>query len=380
MRNTGAVRAALAAPAFVLLALSVAHGAGTPTRRSMLFLARDAVVREAGPKIALVGRGTQAAPVIVLGSDRTAGPREKAEAEQIRKASELLARYLEKVIGVKCAVVTPEEAAKVAGPRIFVGDPNGNPTGSFPELAKGDAHGFLLAARPGAHGIDLHIVGPRGISTLYGVWFFLQNYADVRLVMQGELGEVYPKRTRLEIPRGLYVLNPGPRFLMRIHSGTQALDMTAWLADTGASPRFEYHHNMARIFAPETYGRTHPEYYATIQGRRLVPTSSVASGWQPTYSEPACVQRAVAYADEQFTANPDLKSISLTVNDGAGYSELDDARARAEGKRLRECRGAPGQAALAGTVCRLPQLRPCRRAALVPARRELHAVRVDAGR
>jgi len=306
--------------------LGVVAAAEKPTR-FMPFLCRDAVVRESAEKVPLVGKGTPA-PAIVLGRATVAGPRESFEAGQVQKAGEVLAKYLEKIVGVQCAIVSAELASRRAGPQIFLGDPQGRPAQAFPELSQADAHGFVIAARGG----HLHIVGGSGMGTLYGVWFFLQNYAGLRLVMHEELGEVYEKRDRLEIPRDLYVLNPGPPFLLRIHSGTGQLDMTAWLADAGDSQRFHYHHSAWRIYDPGQFGTSHPEFYPVIKGKRFIPPASLRSGWQPTISEPAAVRRAVEFADEQFKANPDLKSISLALNDGGGFSELDDAKAQAEGK------------------------------------------------
>ena len=96
--------------------------------------------------------------------------------------------------------------------------------------------------------------------------------------MPGELGEVVPKMERIEIPRELYVLNPGPDFLMRIHSLNNGFDGSAWLADFSGSSRFEYHHNTPNIYDPVKFGKTHPEYYPMLRGKRFIPAVKV-SGW-----------------------------------------------------------------------------------------------------
>ena len=71
------------------------------------------------------------------------------------------------------------------------------------------------------------------------------------------------------------------------------------------------------------FGKTNPEFYPVIQGKPAVPESKKRSAWQPTFSEPSVAQRAIEYANERFTERPDMKSISLSVNDGLGYSETD---------------------------------------------------------
>lgn len=177
-------------------------------QRFMPFLCRDAVVKESKGTAVLVGRDRR--PAIVAGK-ATAGPREKFDRRQIAKAATTLQTYVGKITGVELPIV--EGSAAGPGPRIFV-HTDGNPTAAFPELTNADAHGFIIATR----GQNLHIVGGSAVGALYGVWFFLQNYCGLRIVMPGELGEVYEQRDRLEIPQELYVLNSGPDFLLRIHS------------------------------------------------------------------------------------------------------------------------------------------------------------------
>jgi len=296
-------------------------GAAGP-KRLMPFLSRNAVVRESLEKVVLVGKAIRPAPTIVM-AHVASGPRADFENGQIRKAASVLARYFEKITGAKCPVTEFSSTQNIIGSRIFVGA-DGDPSAAFPELKHADAHGFVVARK----GKDLHIVGASGTGTLYGAWFFLTNYAQLRLVLPGEIGEVYEKRALIEIPANLYVLNPGPDYLLRIWSGTGGFDQTAWLADTPATKRFEYHHNMMRIYPPREFGKTHPEYYPIRFGKRYIPPFNARAHWQPTFSEPAVAERAIAYANEVFTRRPHMMSISLTVNDGGGHSDLDMKRGR----------------------------------------------------
>ena len=87
--------------------------------------------------------------------------------------------------------------------------------------------------------------------------------------------------------------------------------------------RFEYHHNACRIYDPARFGKTNPEFYPVVEGKPRIPDPKTLGGWQPTFSEPAVVRRAIEYADEVFSKHPEMISISLTVNDGGGYSEID---------------------------------------------------------
>jgi len=289
--------------------------------RLMPFLSRDAILREPDARVLLAGAGH--APEIVLGSDMP-GPRSDFENSKMAQAANVLALYLGKITGAQCPIVDAPTQSASAGTvaRILVGAA-GDPLQAFPELTDVDGHGFVIAHRDDG----LHIVGRSGAATLYCAWFFLQNYTGLRLVGPAEIGEVCQPVERLEIPEGLYVLNPGPDYLLRIWSGPSGMDLAAWMGDDGGTQRFEYHHNMWRIFDPAQFGETHPEYYPVLRGERFIPSPTVRNGWQPTYSEPACVQRAIEYADEAFSARPELMSISLTLNDGGGWSELDEQAA-----------------------------------------------------
>jgi len=309
--------------AIVVPLVSLFPGTIYGAQRFMPFLCRDAVVKESEGAAVLVGRDRR--PVIVAGK-AAAGPREKFDRRQIAKAARTLQTHIRKITGVELPIVASSVAGP--GPRIFVHS-EGSPVAAFPELADADAHGFLIATRDR----NLHIVGGSPVGTLYGVWLFLQNYCGLRIVMPGELGEVFERRDCLETPQELYVLNPGPDFLLRIHSLNNRFDGSAWLADFGGSQRFGYHHNTPSIYDPAKFGKTHPEYYPILRGTRYIPSMRV-SGWQPTFSEPSVIQRAVEYADEQFAANPGLKSISLTPNDGQGFSELDEAKATDGGRTM----------------------------------------------
>jgi len=290
--------------------------------RLMPFLSRDAVVRESAERFALVERHMGVPPTVVVGR-AAPSPRQDSEDRQIRRAATILVEYIQKMSGVKCPVLTdPADGSGVRGPRIFVG-PSQTRAESFAELETADAHGFLLTTKSSPHGVDLQIVGASGTGTLYAAWFFLMNYADLRIVMPGEIGEVYPSLERLEVPNDLYVFNPGPDYLLRIWSGQAGFDREAWLADSGGTTRFEYHHNMWRIYDPERFGKTNPEFYPVVQGKPTVPDPKKHSAWQPTFSEPSVAQRAIEYAEEMFTERPHMKSVSLSVNDGGGYSEAD---------------------------------------------------------
>ncbi|WP_162145254.1 DUF4838 domain-containing protein [Chthoniobacter flavus] len=285
----------------------------------MPFLARDAVVRESADKTAILEAGRPVA--IIVGKD-TPGPRQGIENGQIRKAAEVLADYLHKISGVDATVVESAQKAPAGAHRIWVGA-EADPLEAFPELRRADVQGFVITTKPADGQAELHLVGASGVGTQNAVWFFLMNYADVRNVLPGTIGEIVPHADHLDIPRDLYLLNPAPDYLLRTWSGNAGFNTAMWLADTRDSERLQYHHNCYQIFPPGELGATHPEYFPVKAGKPYVPPKDQTEGWQPTFSNPASAQRAIDYAGELFAKQPNLKSMSLTVNDGLGYSETD---------------------------------------------------------
>ncbi len=296
--------------AFFFASLALAQG---QPARFLPFLARDAVVRESEGVVELAGPQTGYRVVV----------EDAAEKDAVR-AGALVESYVKKITGMG-----PAGAKARRTIRLHSGAAAAK---RFPELAGADAHGFVIDADAN----ELHIAAGTGIGTLFGAWFFLQGWCDVRQLMQGALGEVHPSSESMVIPRELHVFNPGPDFELRIHSGLQALDSAAWLQDRPDTQRYQYHHNLFIIFSAEKYGKTHPHLFPTIDGKRYIPAPNINSGWQPVLSSEASVQRAIEHADEIFTANPLLKTLSLTPNDGSGWAEEDVELAKKRGVPIRD--------------------------------------------
>jgi len=213
---------------------------------------------------------------------------------------------------------------------VFVG--RSDWVGGDAALAEIDAHGFVIrsvqdpAGRPA-----LWIAGPGSAGTTFAVNYFLNNYAGVRWVMPGEVGEIVPERETIELPERIDLVHPGPDFRLRIWSGTAELDQSLWLADTGSTVRFEYHHNLFRVFPPGKYGAQYPDLYPYSEGERHIPRPDADgnypnSAWQICFSSPDAPGLAMDYARELFAKNPEMQSISLSVNDSHGYCDCERCR------------------------------------------------------
>jgi len=256
--------------------------------------------------------------------------RARRDWSMLSSAGGRLAQYLGRITGREVRQLDVSRVPGTDAFLVFVG--RSDWVGDDAALAGIDAHGFVIrsvqdpAGRPA-----LWIAGPGAAGTVFAVNYFLSNYAGVRWVMPGELGEIVPERETVEIPGQIDLIHPGPDFLLRIWSGTAGLDQSIWLADTGATVRFQYHHNLFRIFPPAKYGEHYPDLYPWSEGRRHVPQPDADgnypnSAWQICFSNPHAPDLAMDYAREVFAANPEMRSISLSVNDSHGYCDCERCR------------------------------------------------------
>ena len=101
----------------------------------------------------------------------------------------------------------------------------------------------------------------------------------------------------------------------RLHKRNET---SLWARRNRMQTRMRYHHNLLRLFPPESYTQTHPELYPILKGTRYLPKNNKVEGWQPCFTEPGTVSEAIKNIRSYFKAHPDAASYSLGLNDGAG--------------------------------------------------------------
>ncbi len=190
--------------------------------------------------------------------------------------------------------------------------------------------GYRLAT----DGRDLFILGGSDSGTSYGVYGLLEDHLDVRWFLPGALFEDIPVQTTLRIPP----INETvvPHFQHRVFSGITGLEAGAWERHNRASrrgpqlPYDAFHHALYRVFPVAQYGESHPEYYALIDGERLVPESDAVSNGrfgQPCTSNPEVVDITIQAARDHFDRTPDAHGFSLGMNDNVDFCQCDNCRA-----------------------------------------------------
>jgi hypothetical protein len=247
--------------------------------------------------------------------------------ERVQRAAVTLADYLKRSTGAGLKVVE-EDAAGEAGPAdIHVG-----PTTVVRELDLGldslDADGFVLSF-PEEGSAAVVICGPSDYGTQFGVYEFLERYVGVRWLFPGKLGEHVPPHATLGVPA--VEVRDEPAFFSRQMSGLRGRDQLAWAGRNRMHGRIKFHHNLIKLFPPETYTKTHPEFFPIHNGQRFLPETNKMQYWQPCYTAPGLVDEAVKNINAYFDAHPDAPSYSLGANDCGGYCQCDACMARIPG-------------------------------------------------
>ena len=190
-------------------------------------------------------------------------------------------------------------------------------------------------------GRDLFILGGSDSGTAYGVYGLLEDHLGARWFIPGEMFEDIPVQPTLRIaPINEQVR---PHFLHRVFSGISravsingSLEGALWERRNRVSrrrlelPYDGFHHALYDIFPVAQYGKTHPEYYALIDGKRLVPESDRLGNehfGQPCTSNPEVVEITIQAACRFFDEHPEAHSFSLGMNDNRDFCQCPDCRA-----------------------------------------------------
>ena len=277
-----------------------------------------AAVAEAGDRsIRIVEEGRPRAVVVVA---------DEAD-EQTRSAAELLVQYVQRSSG---AVLPMEDesafgtAASSIGVHVGPGDFVNRLDLGIDEL---DDDGFVIACPDQQHVV---IAGPTPHGTEFGVCEFLERYLGVRWLMPGPDGDDVPVRPTIDV--STKTVRQEPAFFSRLFSGLQGSQQLVWARRNRMHGRVEFHHNLHRLFPPETYVKSHPHFFPIRNEKRYFPADNNTHGWQPCFSAEGIVEEAIENICRYFDGNPQATSYSLGVIDSSGHCECPECQAEDSGK------------------------------------------------
>jgi hypothetical protein len=265
--------------------------------------------------------------------------------EGVRFAARELQGYLKKVTGRELSIA--EDNRQIEGPMILVGPSRYTTHLDTARLRRG---GFAIKTTNG----NLALIGSNDEGTQFAVYEFLESLG-VRWYWPGELGEVVPKPKMASMVVGPLDIVQNPDFAWRDRGPGGAL----WGATTGPTEMHERElllgitpehqaevrlwekrnkwgglkihggHSLGEVFPPTRFAKTHPEYYALVNGKRAVPGEDYdyKHGGQVCTTNPEVVEVAVKWARDFLSQHSDYDGIHLTVNDGGGFCECDRCRA-----------------------------------------------------
>lgn len=215
------------------------------------------------------------------------------ETSEINQAALLLQDFIKRISGAELAIT----AGKTG--RIIIGG----------ETVKGlGEDGFSIDTE----GNNLYIRSGGGKGAIYGVVTLLEQHLGVSYWTADTCD--YPHLKSITFPE--IHIKETPAFRYRQSSSYCQKDPTYKLWYRFESPDEEFIdrmwvHTFNRILPSDRFGKEHPEYYSLINGQRRPGHNS-----QWCLTSPAVFDAVVKQLDSIFLANPDMKMLSVSQNDG----------------------------------------------------------------
>jgi hypothetical protein len=189
------------------------------------------------------------------------------------------------------------------------------------------------------------IAGGRPRGTLYGVYEFFERYLGVRfltfdhtyLPQSASRGSLPCEEFSYHPPYSYRCSYYAENYTYREFSSRLRVNTWTDLDSLGGSTHEHLiSHTFYQQVPVEKYGKTHPEYFALVNGVRLVPTGRAAGGPQLCVSNPAIMDIVTDSVLSQLDADPTLENVSVSQNDNDDYCRCDSCEAinRREGSPM----------------------------------------------
>jgi len=196
-----------------------------------------------------------------------------------RFAADELKGFLGRVLGGDIRIVnapTPGKRAIVLGTNAWSAaagiDLSGKPRDTFVIRTVGnavhiagcdsdsDVKGLVALGRP----TDLRSLTRTERATAFGVYEFLERFAGCRFYFPGEMGEIVPRRTALDVPAGTDIVR-SPRFTQRSVSRNGGASGTEqnlnWIRLRLETDHLQCGHGLNAFDYARRFADTHPEYF-----------------------------------------------------------------------------------------------------------------------
>ena len=211
-----------------------------------------------------------------------------------REAADMLSRFVNKISGTTLPVTTTGSAKGA----IVIGGSTAQPA----------EDGFCIECKDGG----MSITSGGGKGAVYGVVTLLERYMGVNYYAY-QTYSLTPSEN-IELPQIHLSDKPAFRFRQTHSYGCQDPDFERWFRLENSHEEFAgnlWVHTFNQILPAAVYGERHPEYYSYINGKRRPGSHS-----QWCLTNPEVFELAAQKIDSIFKANPGMKMISVSQNDG----------------------------------------------------------------
>ncbi|MBI5092882.1 MAG: DUF4838 domain-containing protein, partial [Candidatus Hydrogenedentes bacterium] len=178
------------------------------------------------------------------------------------------------------------------------------------------------------------IAGGRPRGTLYGVYEFFERYCGVRFLTCDQV--YYPDAAhRQPLAETDFIYTPPfsfrwsyykensdrPDFAARLRVNTVPKDEKLG----GSTRQALINHAYAKWITPEKYGKTHPEYFALVNGDRKC--TGGAGDTEPCVTNPDVIDIITENVLAEIAADPNMENISVSQNDNDAYCRCPQCEA-----------------------------------------------------
>ena len=231
-----------------------------------------------------------------------------------RYAAEEFQSWFNQATGLTLRLVTAQDNANADSGQIAIG--------ALTKLGDEDIQITVESGR-----VQIHGGLPRGV--LYAVYQFLEELVGIRFLTADHT--YIPDASALQIPCGSYTYSPP--FSFRWSYYRENSDVPAFAAKRkvntvtdaenlgGKTQQQLINHSFHALVPYSTYGESHPEYYALVDGKR--DTNTHGGGPQLCVTNPDVIEVAAASAIQQLTERLEATNISVSQADTAAYCQCE---------------------------------------------------------
>lgn len=234
-------------------------------------------------------------------------PDEPSRAEQ--KAAGIFQDYVRRISGAILPIIA-ESSFRENGAAVFIGKTAHTLQGNR-QPVKGEGFDIRTAGK------HLYITGGTGQGVVYGVYTFLDRYLGCRKYAAGQA--YTPQKSSISFPS--ISIRESPSFVFRqvFYPESNDPEYLSW----HKLHQFEdlwglWGHSFFKIIPPGTYFKTHPEYFAEVNGKR-----------QPSQlclSNTDVLELTTSYMRKAIAANPDAMYWSIGQEDGGVFCTCSSCR------------------------------------------------------